>query len=152
MRFPFYQQLDAMDCGPTCLRMVSEHYGRRYTLQQLRQRSHIDREGVSMRGIILAAEGIGLRALPVKIPFEKTDLEAVSFLDAPLPAIAHWDQNHFVVVYKISKKHIWIADPGRGKVKIGYAEFQRHWISDAGQGVAILFDTTPEFLPKRAKK
>ncbi len=152
MRFPFYQQLDAMDCGPTCLRMVSEHYGRRYTLQQLRQKSHIDREGVSMRGIIVAAESIGLRALPVKIPFEKTDPEAVSFFDAPLPAVVHWDQNHFVVVFKITKKHIWIADPGRGKVKMGYAEFQRHWVSDVGQGVAILFETTPEFFAQEGEK
>ncbi len=145
MPFPFYRQLDAMDCGPTCLRMVAAHYGRQYTLQQLRQKSYLDREGVSARGIIVAAESIGFRALPVKIPFETHD-DSPHFFQIPLPAILHWNQNHFVVVYKVSKKWIWIADPGRGKVKLSHSEFQRHWCSDAGQGVAILLETTPEFF------
>ena len=152
MSFPFYHQLDAMDCGPTCLRMIAEHYGRRYTLQQLRQLSHIDREGVSMRGIIVAAESIGMRALPVKLPFEKNSAEAVSFFDAPCPAILHWNQNHFVVVFKTSGKFIWIADPARGKVKMTHNEFQRHWCSDDGHGVAILLETTPEFFAQEGEK
>lgn len=151
MSFPFYQQLDAMDCGPTCLRMIAEHYGKRYTLQQLRQRSHIDREGVSARGIVLAAESIGFRALPVKIPFETTD-ETPDFFQIPLPAIVHWGQNHFVVVYKVGKKHIWVADPRRSRVKLSYAEFQRNWCSDMGQGVAILLETTPEFFSQEGEK
>ena len=65
MRFTFHHQLDAMDCGAACLRMVAEYHGRRYSLQQLRQRTHLDREGVSARGIVVAAEGIGLRPLPI---------------------------------------------------------------------------------------
>ncbi len=152
MPFPFHEQLDAMDCGPACLRMIAEHYGRRYTLQQLRQRSYVDREGVSSRGIIVAAEDIGFRALPVKLPFETTDNESVSLLDAPLPAIVHWEQNHFVVVYKISKKQVWIANPGRGKVKMSDTEFQRHWCSDGEDGIAILLETTPEFYVYEGEK
>lgn len=151
MAFPFYQQLDAMDCGPTCLRMIAEHYGRRYTLQQLRQKSYLDREGVSARGIITAAEGIGFRALPIKIPFETND-DSPNFFQIPLPAIVHWNQNHFVVVHKVSKKWIWVADPARGKVRLSHSEFQRHWCSDAGQGVAILLETTPAFFTLEGEK
>jgi len=114
--FPFTLQLDAMDCGPACLRMVAKHYGRSYTLQTLRQRSFITREGVSMLGISDAAETIGFRTTGVKINFEQL------CNDVPLPCIAHWNQNHFVVVYRI-KKHrsgkftIYVADPARGLVK-----------------------------------
>ena len=65
--FPHYTQLDAMDCGPTCLRMVARHYGRSYTLQTLRERSFITREGVSMLGISDAAESIGMHTQGVRI-------------------------------------------------------------------------------------
>lgn len=145
MPFPFYHQLDAMDCGAASLRMVAEYHGRRYSLQELRQRTYLDKEGVSARGIVTAAEGIGLRALPVKIPFQAADNEEVGLLDAPLPFIAHWRQNHFVVVFKISRKKIWVADPARGKIKFSYAAFQRNWCSDGTKGVAILLEPTPEF-------
>lgn len=145
MPFPFYHQLDAMDCGAASLRMVAEFHGRRYSLQELRQRTFLDREGVSARGIVMAAEGIGLRALPVKVPFQVADNQEVGLVDAPLPCIVHWRQNHFVVVYKITKKRIWVADPARGKVKFSHAEFQRNWCSDQRRGVAILLEPTPEF-------
>ena len=93
--FPHYRQLDQMDCGPTCLRMVAKHYGRLFTAQSLRDKAQIGKEGVSMLGISEAAEAIGFRTMGVKIPFEKLAAEA------PLPCIVHWDQNHFVVVYEI---------------------------------------------------
>ena len=91
--FPHYTQLDQMDCGPTCLRMVAKHYGRLFTAQSLREKAQIGKEGVSMLGISEAAEAIGFRTMGVKIPFEKLAAEAA------LPCIVHWDQNHFVVVY-----------------------------------------------------
>ncbi|ADB36844.1 peptidase domain-containing ABC transporter [Spirosoma linguale] len=93
--FPHYTQLDQMDCGPTCLRMVAKHYGRSYSVQSLRAKSQIGKEGVSLLGISEAAEAIGFRTMGVKIPFEKLVSEA------PLPCVVHWDQNHFVVVYAI---------------------------------------------------
>ena len=89
--FPSIKQLDAMDCGPTCLQMVAKWYGRSYTLQTLRERCHITRAGVSMLGISDAAESIGFRTMGVKLGFDKLQKEA------PLPFIAHWNQNHFVV-------------------------------------------------------
>ena len=92
--FPYYHQIDAMDCGPTCLRMVAKHYGKHYSLETLRQKSFIGREGVSLLGISTAAESIGFRTIGVHISFEQ-------LVEAPLPCIVHWKQNHFVVVYKI---------------------------------------------------
>ena len=94
MKFPHYHQLDAMDCGPTCLRMVAKHYGKHYSLETLRQKSFIGREGVSMLGISTAAESIGFRSIGVHISFQQ-------LAEAPMPCIVHWKQNHFVVVYDI---------------------------------------------------
>lgn len=145
MPFPFHHQLDAMDCGAASLRMVAEFYGKRYSLQQLRQLTFVDREGVSARGISAGAESIGLRALPVKLPFQGADNEEVGLADAPLPCIAHWRQNHFIVVYKITKKWVWVADPARGRVKFSHREFQRNWCSDQASGIAVLLEPTPDF-------
>ena len=151
-RFPFFQQLDAMDCGPTCVRMIAKYYGKYFTLQSLREKSHIDREGVSLKGIIKAAEGIGFSTLPIKLPFFPPSEEAAGLTDVPLPAIVHWNQNHFVVVYKISKKYVWIADPGIGKEKISIDKFKRHWEEDGDKGIALLFEPTPEFYEQEEEK
>lgn len=98
MSFPFYKQLDAMDCGPTSLRIVAAFYGRKYTLQTLREKCHITREGVSMLGISDAAEAIGFRTTGVKLTYEQL------CKDITLPCIIHWNQNHFVVLYKVKKE------------------------------------------------
>ncbi len=95
MSFPFERQADAMDCGPTCLKMVARFHGKEFSLPELRESSYITREGVSFLGVSEAAESIGLRTLGVRIPFEKLAGET------PLPCIVHWRQNHFVVVYRI---------------------------------------------------
>ncbi len=94
--FPHYRQLDQMDCGPTCLRMIAKYYGRHYTAQKLREKAQLSREGVSLLGIAEAAETIGFRTVGIKVPLDKLIKEA------PLPCILHWGQNHFVVLYKIS--------------------------------------------------
>ena len=92
-RFPHYKQPDAMDCGPTCLRMIAKFYGRNFNLNYLREQSHISREGVSLLGISDAAESIGMRSLGTKVTYEQL------IKDVPKPCVVHWDQNHFVVVY-----------------------------------------------------
>lgn len=94
-QFTHYSQFDQMDCGPTCLRMVAKHFKRFLSLQTLRDKAGLGKEGVSLLGIAEAAESIGFRTLGVKVSFEKLVTEA------PLPCIVHWDQNHFVVVYAI---------------------------------------------------
>ncbi|RMG76941.1 MAG: peptidase domain-containing ABC transporter [Bacteroidetes bacterium] len=153
-KFPFFRQLDAMDCGPTCLRMIAQYHGRHYNIQTLRERCYIDREGVSLLGTSEGAESIGMRTLAVKLPFETDDPEEASLLskDLPLPCIAHWDQNHFVVVYKTGKKHIWIADPARAKLKLTHKEFKKHWISDGDKGVLLLLEPTPDFYAFEKEK
>jgi ATP-binding cassette subfamily B protein len=148
MKFPFYRQLDAMDCGPTCLRMIAKHYGKAYSLDSLRSKSYISREGVSLLGISEAAENIGFRTLGVKINFEKLVAEA------PLPCIVHWKQNHFVVVYDIKpkKNKVYVADPAHGLVQYTIAEFLQGWLSDKSgegdEGVALLLEPTPDFYTK----
>ncbi len=146
-KFPFYKQLDQTDCGPTCLRMIAKYYGKSYSLEYLREKSAITRNGVSLLGISEAAEVIGMRSLAVQIPYEKLQ-------EAPLPCIAHWRQRHFVVVYKISKKYIWVADPGHGKVKYTRAEFEDGWIGQKANeeqpGIILLLETTPEFFSQNA--
>lgn len=159
--FPFYQQMDAMDCGPSCLRMIAKYYGRNYTLQTLRDKSFITREGVSMLGISDAAESIGFRTNGVKVTFK-------GLADTlPLPCILHWNQNHFVVCYKIKKKKssgvsgtndykIYISDPANGKYTLNKEEFLRCWAStQAGEkevGTALLLQPTPEFYEQEDEK
>ena len=96
-KFPHSKQLDSMDCGPTCLRMVAKYYGKSYSLQYLRSQSYITREGVSMLGISEAAENIGFRTRGYRLTWEELRDEV------PLPCIVHWKQRHFVVVYAIKK-------------------------------------------------
>ncbi|MDH6310610.1 ATP-binding cassette subfamily B protein [Dysgonomonas sp. PFB1-18] len=146
--FPSYQQLDAMDCGPTCLRMIAKYYGRSFSIQCLREKSFITREGVSMLGISDAAESIGFRTNGVKITFEQLVTEK------PLPCILHWNQNHFVVCYNIRKikngeYEVKISDPVGEKYTLNKSEFLKCWISSrlAGEdtGSALLLEPSPYF-------
>ena len=148
--FPFYKQLDTMDCGATCLRMIARYHGRFYSLDQLRELAHADVEGVSLMGISDAAEAIGMHTLGVKIGFDRLAD------DIPLPCVAHWKQNHFIVVYKISKKYVWVADPAAGKFKIAKEEFLKGWVSDVEDGeevgILLLLETTPDFYAREGEK
>lgn len=136
-----------MDCGPTCLRMVAKHFGRNFKVQTLRQLCEINREGVSLLGISGASEKIGFRSLGVKLSI--TDLK-----EAELPCILHWRQNHFVVLYKISKGKYHIADPAKALIKLTEAEFSSGWISDTdkGEGIALLLSPTPHFYEQEDEK
>jgi ATP-binding cassette subfamily B protein len=141
--FPHYTQLDAMDCGPTSLRMITKYYGRNYSLQTLREKAFITREGVSMLGISDAAESIGYRTNGVKISLPQLKKKA------PLPCILHWNQNHFVVLYKIKKDGFYIADPASKRIVFTEEEFKRCWIStktgEEDTGTALLLEPGPEF-------
>ena len=145
--FPLYTQHDTMDCGPTCLRMVAAFYGKYYALCKLRELCCLSREGVSILGISLAAEKIGFRTMGVQISFEQL------CKDVPLPCIVHWNQGHFVVVYKITnhRKHIsvYLADPRGEKIRFSAEEFCSCWISSRNEGVdagiALALEPTPEF-------
>ena len=148
--FPFYMQMDAMDCGPTCLRMIAKFYGKAYSLQTLRERSYITREGVSLLGTSDAAESIGFRTIGVRLTFEKLVGEA------PLPFIAHWKQKHFIVVYKVKKGKVYCADPAHGLIKYTKDEFLKGWIStrkdEEKQGVCLLLEPSPDFYSAEDEK
>ena len=144
--FPHYTQLDAMDCGPSCLKMIAQYYGKSYTLETLRERCFITREGVSLLGISEASESIGMRTLGVKITFGQLAHEAV------LPCIVHWNQNHFVVLYKIDKDRngdyrFYISDPASKKLVYSEVEFRKCWISNKEEkvGTALLLEPGPDF-------
>lgn len=141
--FPHLRQRDAMDCGPTCLKMIAQFYGKNYPLTYLRKQCYIDRQGVSLSGIAVAAEKIGLHTLAVKTTLAELIAEDVT------PFIAHWQQNHFVVVHKITKNKVHVADPGAGKLVYTHAEFEKAWAKDRNEatpkGISLLLETTPHF-------
>ncbi len=124
--------------------MVLKYHGRYYPLPWLRSVSFISREGVSLKGISKAAERVGLRTMAVKVQFSARGSQP-DLLRAPFPAIVHWNQNHFVVVYRASKKYVWISDPADGKHKLPVQDFLRGWESDNGKGIALIVETTPSF-------
>lgn len=140
----FRAQHDQMDCGPACLAMVSSYYGKEFGLQYLRDKSFITREGVSLLGISEAAEKIGFKHFSAKLNTE-------DFQNELYPCILHWNQNHFVVLYKISKniftgKPVYkIADPGHGFISLSEEKFKKSWLSDGEKGVALFLEPTEEF-------
>ena len=144
--FPHFLQLDSMDCGPTCLRMIAKYYGCSYSVQYLREHAFITREGVSMLGISDAAELIGFRTMGVRITQKQLCTEV------PLPCILHWNQQHFVVCYKIKNERYYIADPASKKVTYSETEFARCWCStlvgEKDTGTALLLEPGPDFYNK----
>jgi len=146
-KFPHYKQTDAMTCGPSCLRIISAYYGVNYSLADLVKISQTTREGSSLLGISKAAERIGFRTLGLKIPFDKLVNEA------PFPFIAHWNQNHFVVVYNIKNNIVYISDPAHGLLEYSKEEFMKSWISDGkDEGILLLMEVTPEFKEESTNK
>src|SRR5690242_3883502 len=121
-KFPFYRQLDQMDCGPTCLKIIAKFYGKEYSIEYLRRISHITKGGVSYLGLSEAAEGIGLRTLVANVDF-KTLLE-----DVPLPCIAHWRQKHFIVIYKTDAGHVYVSNPSVGLLTYTHEKFLKGWL------------------------
>ncbi|EFU29720.1 ABC transporter, ATP-binding protein [Segatella buccae ATCC 33574] len=128
--------------------MIAKHYGKEYSAEMLRQHCYISREGVSMLGISDAAEYIGFRSIGVRITFEQLAKEAL------LPCILHWNQNHFVVCYKIEKKrkekyNIYISDPASQRLCYTKEEFLKCWLStksgNMDKGAALLLEPGVDF-------
>lgn len=150
MKFPFIKQPDAMDCGPASLVMIAQHYGRHYTLDHLRERCFLARDGVSLLGISKAAEEIGFRTVGGRLTFKKLTEKVL------LPCIVHWNQDHFVVVYALRKQRkgyiVFVADPGKGLLTYSREEFCEHWISTRTngeeKGIALLMEPTQLFYER----
>jgi ATP-binding cassette subfamily B protein len=141
MSFPFVKQPDAMDCGPACLKMVAGFYKKNFSLETIRKKCFITREGVSFLGLSEAADNLGFRTVGVRIPFE------MLVDNAPLPAIVHWRQKHFVVVIKIKNDKVWVADPAVGIIKYSRENFTRNWAStitdEKPSGLVLIIEPTP---------
>ncbi|WP_298424021.1 cysteine peptidase family C39 domain-containing protein [uncultured Kordia sp.] len=148
--FPIILQKDQVECGPTCLQMVSRYYGVDYDIELLNKLSNLRAEGTSMGDIASAADIIGLKNLAIKIDYE-TLLNEV-----PYPAMLHWNGNHFVLVYKMDRDSIWIADPAKGAITYAKEEFLPNWIVQDStnmveEGYALVFEATGKFYKATTK-
>ena len=138
--YPFFKQHDQMDCGPTCLKMISKFYGKYYSNDTLRNYCNINKLGVSFQGLIDASEKIGLHALPVSLDFDKLRNEV------PLPCIAHWNENHFIVIYDINSNDVVCGDPGHAIINYSHEDFKKGWLpQNTTSGNLLLLETSPEF-------
>lgn len=146
-RFPVEYQMDSQDCGPACLKIIAKHFGKFYSLQSLRDKCGITKEGVSLLDLSTGAESIGLRTLAIKCTID----DIVN--SVPFPAIIFWKDSHFVVVYHANKKYIWVSDPAKGRIKYTHEEFKKGWYQKgAKQGVLLAIEPTAEFKDSKAEK
>ena len=155
MSFAIKRQRDAMDCGPSCLAMIAKHYGQQADKEQLRKICSLGKEGVSLLGISKAAENLGFKTIGGRLSFE------MLYQEDPMPCIIHWNQNHFVVVYKIKKHNkgkytVYVADPGKGLVTYTNEEFCEHWVSTKTngeeKGIVLLLEPTEQFYAQNDTK
>ena len=135
-KFPWEYQMDAKDCGPACLKIIAKYYGKYYSLQYLRDLCGITREGVTFLDISYAAEKVGLRTVSVKATIDNL------ITRVPLPCIIHWNQDHFIVVYQIKKKKIYVSDPAKGLLSYSEDEFIESWYKK-GEDFGILMALEP---------
>lgn len=146
-RFPVEYQMDSQDCGPACLKIIAKHFGKFYSLQSLRDRCGITKEGVSLLDLSTGAESIGLRTLAIKCTVD----DVVN--SVPFPAIFFWKDSHFIVVYHANKKYVWVSDPAKGRVKYSHDEFRKGWYQKGvKQGVLLAIEPTAEFKDSKAER
>lgn len=137
-KFPFFRQLESVDCGPTCIKMIAAHYGRKYSAQTLKKYCNITRVGITPGDVIDGCRKIGLHAVTIQANHQ--ELQRM-----PLPAILFWRQEHYVVLYKIKDGIYYIADPMHGRVKIAEDLFTESWRAGEKYGVAIVIAPTDNF-------
>ncbi len=128
--YPFFAQQSASDCGAACLVMIGRYWGKRFSVNRLRDLANVNRSGVSLRGLAAAAENVGFASRPVKASLDK-------LAQQPLPLIAHWSGKHYIVVYEITKKQVIVGDPAISQRSLTRAEFEADWT-----GYALLLQPT----------
>jgi ABC-type bacteriocin/lantibiotic exporter with double-glycine peptidase domain len=137
-RYPFFAQQSASDCGAACLVMVARYWGKRFSVNRLRDIANVDRNGASLRGLAAAAESIGFTTRPVKASLNK-------LAEQSLPAIIHWEGKHYIVVYEVTRDRVIVADPAIGQRTLTHAQFKAGWT-----GYTLLLQ--PTALLKDAKE
>lgn len=138
-KFIFYKQFDQKNCGPTCLKMVARYYGKSVPIEYLNEKAHVQRDGTTLSGISEASESIGLKNAIISISYE------VLKDDVQLPCICYWKQRHFIVVYRITKNRVYVADPAFGKLIYKKDDFLKGWINEDDEGIVMLFEPSSEF-------
>jgi ATP-binding cassette subfamily B protein len=149
-KFPCFRQPGAMDCGPACLRMIAWYFGKHYSWKTLRELSGVTGQGASLLGISEAAEAIGFRTLAVEASPDPLELEGL------VPFIAYWPREHFIVVCRMGRKRVWVADPAKGPRWYGRDDFMRRWSeghSELGGGaIALLLEPGPAFYSREDER
>ena len=144
--FKAYKQKDSMQCGIACIQMVCCYFGRKYSTEFISQYCHSTTEGVSLLSISETVKEIGIKTISGRV-------ETNQLVRVILPCILHWNQNHFVVLYKVKKNRFYIADPAKGLVKYNLEEFKKHWVSTQSdgeeKGIAMFLEPTPAFYEKK---
>lgn len=129
-RYPFFAQQSSSDCGAACLAAISSYWGKRFSISRLRDLANVDRDGSSLQGLAIAAESLGFTAKPVKASLDRLTKQK-------LPAIIHWQGNHYIVVYEITSKRVIVADPAIGQRTLTHRQFKAGWT-----GYALLVEPT----------
>lgn len=140
LRFPSIMQHDEMTCGTTCIMMIAKYYGKDFASNRLRELAHVDLSGSSMAGLASAAEQLGFLTRGMKLDLD--GLESVT-----LPCIVHWQGYHYIVVYKVDEKFVWVSDPAIGLRKYKKEYFKEHW-----NGISLILEPTPEFEKQEEDK
>ena len=140
--FKFIKQLDSMQCGLACMAMICYHWGQEYSVKFLNKFCTASKDGVSFKGLSDLSDTLGLHCISGKVSIQE-------LRECPLPAILHWNQNHFIVLYKIKNNKFYIADPSKGKLVHNETEFSQHFISltsdNKEKGLAMFFEPTEKF-------
>lgn len=142
----FYKQLGLQDCGLACLRMIVGHYGKTIKLSTLKELVELNEKGATFLSLMNAAKKVGLESLAVKATITSSNFPLLS--DLSLPLIAHWDSNHYVVIYKINNNKVWLADPKHGKAVVSMEILKKHFFVDGEYGNVILLEPTEYFYNK----
>jgi ATP-binding cassette subfamily B protein len=144
--FKIYRQKNAFDCGPICLKMIAKHYGREVDLDYIKKLCKTNSEGTTLLDLSTASEKIGFNTLKAKV--SKSDIDKI-----PLPFIAHWDNFHYIIVYKITRKHFYVADPAKGKIKYTREDFFNYWaVNEGDEGYVLGLEPSAEFNKEKSLK
>lgn len=137
IRFPFIPQIDELSCGTTCIMMIARYYGKNFSSSRLRDLAHVDLSGSSMANLAFAAERLGFSARGIRLDYDK-------LMSLHLPCIIHWRGFHYIVLYKISESHVWVADPAVGLRKYARKHFINNW-----RGISLLITPTSQFKKQK---
>ncbi len=128
--YPFYSQQSSSDCSAACIVMVGRYWGKEFNINRLRELAYVSRDGATLKGLTNAIEQLGFNCRPVRASLTKLGHQK-------LPAIAHWQGNHYIVVFEIASQHVIVGDPAIGQRKLSHVEFERGWT-----GYCLLLEPT----------